>query len=82
MHNRSTAAQRVIVGLLVVVAAPTTGDLHEITYDMIGLGDDSVAGYRLHIFAISNGEDDEGLTLKTIERTTFCWRGRAGEICV
>ncbi|MDH3302832.1 MAG: SH3 domain-containing protein [Acidimicrobiia bacterium] len=62
--------------------APTAGDLYEITYDVIGIGDDAVAGYRLHIFAMSNGDSDEGFTLKTIERTTFCMRGLAGEICV
>lgn len=62
--------------------APTRGDLHEVTYDVIGIGDDSVAGFRLHVFATSNGDNDEGFTLKTIERTTFCWRGLAGELCV
>ena len=62
--------------------APTTGDLHEITYDVIGLADDATAGYRLHIFATPNGDSDEGFTLKTIERTTFCLRGLAGEFCV
>jgi len=67
---------------IVQSAAPTSGDLHEITYDVIGIGDDSVAGFRLHIFAVSNGDNDEGFTLKTIERTTFCWRGLAGELCV
>ncbi len=60
--------------------APTSGDLHEVTYDVIGVGDDSVAGYRLHIFATPNG--DGTFTLKTIERTTFCGRGLSGELCV
>ncbi len=67
---------------IVQSVAPTSGDLHEITYDVIGIGDDSVAGFRLHVFAVSNGDSDEGFTLKTIERTTFCWRGLAGELCV
>lgn len=67
---------------IVQSVAPTSGDLHEVTYDVIGIGDDSVSGYRLHIFAVSNGDSDEGFTLKTIERTTFCGRGLAGELCV
>lgn len=67
---------------IVQSVAPTPGDLHEITYDVIGIGDDSTAGYRLHVFAVSNGDSDEGFTLKTIERTTFCGRGLAGELCV
>ena len=62
--------------------APTRGDLHEITYDVVGIGDDSVAGYRLHVFAVSNGDSDEGFTLTSIERWTFCWRGVSGEACV
>ncbi len=60
--------------------APTVGDLGEITYDVIGLGDDSVAGMRLHIFATP---DDNGGTfsLTSIERTVFCSRGTDGELC-
>lgn len=67
---------------IVQSVAPTSGDLHEITYDVVGIGDDSVSGYRLHIFAVSNGDNDEGFTLRSIERTTFCGRGLAGELCV
>ncbi len=67
---------------IVQSVAPTTGDLHEITYDVVGIGDDSATGYRLHIFATANGDSDEGFTLRTIERTTFCGRGLAGELCV
>ncbi len=67
---------------VVQTVAPTAGDLHEITYDVIGVGDDSTGGYRLHIFAVSNGDNDEGFTLTSIERTTFCMRGLAGELCV
>ncbi len=67
---------------IVQSVAPTPGDLHEITYDVIGIGDDAVAGYRLHVFAVSNGDADEGFTLKSIERTTFCSRGLSGELCV
>lgn len=60
--------------------SPVVGDLGEITYDVIGLGDDAVAGYRLHIFA-APGESGESFVLKSIERTTFCSRGLDGELC-
>jgi len=59
--------------------APSVGDLAEITYDIIGLGDDAVGGFRLHIFATPVGE---GFELKSIERTLLCSRGTAGELCV
>ncbi|MGI9597711.1 MAG: hypothetical protein ACR2QK_16225 [Acidimicrobiales bacterium] len=58
----------------------TVGDLGEITYDVIGIGDDAVAGYRLHIFAVED-EGGEAFVLRTIERTTFCSRGLSGELC-
>ncbi|MDH3729530.1 MAG: hypothetical protein OES13_00190, partial [Acidimicrobiia bacterium] len=35
---------------IVVVVAPTVGDLGEITIDVLGLADDSQEGWRLHIF--------------------------------
>ena len=60
--------------------APSVGDLGEITYDVIGLGDDSVLGFRLHLFAVE-GEGGESFELTTIEQTVFCIRGTAGEIC-
>ncbi len=60
--------------------APTVGDLGEVTYDVIGLGDDALAGFRLHIFATED-ENGETFTLRTIERTTFCTRGLSGELC-
>ena len=66
---------------IVQSVAPTVGDLGEITYDVIGLGDDSVAGYRLHIFATEDN-NGETFTLRTIERTVFCHRGTDGELCL
>lgn len=65
---------------IVQVVAPTVGDVGEITYDVIGLGDDSVAGYRLHIFATPD-ENGETFSLRSIERTVFCSRGTDGELC-
>lgn len=65
---------------IVQTVAPTVGDLGEVTYDVVGIGDDAVRGFRLHIFAFVD-EGDEAFTLRTIERTTLCTRGLAGELC-
>ena len=65
---------------IVQSVAPEVGDLGEISYDVIGIGDDAVAGYRLHIFG-TPAESGEGFGLKSIERTTFCTRGVDGELC-
>ncbi|MBD8506796.1 hypothetical protein HT102_09880 [Hoyosella sp. G463] len=63
----------------------TSGDLHEVQLDVIGLGDDSVLGYRILVF----GMDDEGpdasgeVVLRTVEQTTLCARGVTGDgLCV
>lgn len=59
---------------IVVVVAPTLGDLGEVTYDVIGLADDSLYGLRLHVF----GEPipgDGGFSLKSVEETALCGRG-------
>jgi len=57
---------------LVVSAAPTVGDLGEVTYDVVGLGDDAVRGVRLHVF----GQPvDGGFSLDAVEMTTLCGRG-------
>lgn len=65
---------------IVQSVAPTVGDLGEVTYDVVGLGDDSGAGFRLHIFAAPS-ESGDGFVLKSIERTVYCLRGLAGELC-
>jgi uncharacterized protein YraI len=54
-----------------VVAGPTSGDLEEITVDLLGLEDDSVAGYRLRVFAT---EDSGTYTVRTVEATSLCSR--------
>lgn len=64
---------------IVMTVAPTVGDLGEVTYDLIGLGDDSVAGHRLHVFGTP---DAGGFTLKSVEATVLCYRGVSGGICV
>lgn len=66
--------------LIVQTVAPEVGDLGEVTYDVIGIGDDAVAGYRLHIFA-EEDPSGESFVLRSIERTTFCTRGLSGERC-
>jgi hypothetical protein len=59
---------------IVVVEDPTVGDLGEVTVDVIGLGDDSVGGERLKVFA-EPGPRGESFTVRTVEATTFCSRG-------
>lgn len=47
----------------------SVGDLGEVTFDVVGLGDDAVRGIRLHVFA----ENLEGhFQLRTVEQTLFC----------
>ena len=62
---------------VVVSGAPgLAGDLGQVTVDIVGIGDDSVRGFRLMIFAhpAENWtEDDPGpFTLKSVERTVLC----------
>jgi len=59
--------------------AATEGDVGEVTFDVVGVGDDSVAGYRLHVFTVPEGD---GHALRTLERTLLCSRGVSGELCV
>ncbi len=59
---------------IVMVVAPAVGDLGEVTYDVIGLGDDSIGGWRLHVFGTPSASG-EGFLLKTFEATTLCTRG-------
>jgi hypothetical protein len=63
---------------IVQVTEVAEGDLVEVTYDVIGLGDDSVRGFRLHIFA---EESSNGFTLRTVEVTLLCGRGVSDGLC-
>jgi hypothetical protein len=54
---------------IVLVVPETVGDLGEVTYDVVGIGDDSVLGFRLHVFGTP---DASGFTLKSVESTVFC----------
>lgn len=57
---------------IVMVVAPSVGDLGEVTYDVIGVGDDAVRGFRVHVFG---QPADETFGIKSVEVTTLCGRG-------
>lgn len=57
---------------IVLVVEESAGDLGEVTYDIIGLGDDALRGLRAHVFGHPS---DEGFSLKSVEVTSICGRG-------
>ena len=63
----------------VQVTKVVKGDLSEITYDVVGLGGDSVLGFRLHVFAEDSGG---GFTLRSVEATLLCARSVSDGLCV
>ena len=66
---------------VLVSVAPTVVDLGEVTYDVVGLGDDSVGGYRLHIFGQPT-DSGGGFSLMAVEATTMCQRAVSSGLCV
>jgi len=64
-----------------VVDGPLVGDLAEITVDVVGVGDDALVGFRLHIFAQPD-PGGEGWEIKSVEITPLCGRGVSGGLCV
>jgi hypothetical protein len=65
---------------IVQMTPVTTGDLAEVTFDVVGLGDDAIRGVRLHIFAEPGSG---GFSLKSVEATVICGRGvDADRACV
>ncbi len=64
---------------IVLVAPASLGFLGEVTYDVVGLGDDSVGGFRLHVFGTPG---EAGFGLKSVEQTLLCLRGVTDGICV
>lgn len=66
---------------IVVVAAPSVGDVGEVTLDVVGYPDDSVLGERLHVFAEPD-PGGESFTLRSVESTTLCRRGVSDGRCV
>ncbi len=61
---------------VVLVVDESIGDLGEVTYDVIGLGDDAVRGFRVHVFGQSSGD---GFELRSAEVTSLCGRGADAE---
>lgn len=55
----------------VTVAPTVAGGVGQVTYDVLGFPDDSVAGERLRVFARAGRE----FTLEKVESTTLCRRG-------
>jgi hypothetical protein len=64
---------------IVQVTPVTSGDLGEVSYDVVGFADDSVLGSRVHVFGQpANG----GFGLKSVEVTVICGRGVDDGACV
>jgi hypothetical protein len=77
-----TAASDEPPSRITVTVAPAVGDLGEVTYDVVGLPDDSVFGVRLHVFGRPL-EGGEGFSLASVERTLLCGRGVTDDgLCV
>ena len=66
---------------IVMTVSPTVGDLGEVTYDLVGLGDDALRGFRLHVFGTPS-ESGEGFVLRSVEQTLLCGRGVNAGLCV
>lgn len=62
--------------------ASSVGDLGEIVMDVVGIGDDAVLGFRLHVFAFPPEVADGPFTVKSVERTVLCGRGVSDGLCV
>ena len=54
---------------VVLVVAPAVGDLGEVTYDIVGLGDDTTHALRAHVFGQPS---DGGFSLMSAEVTDMC----------
>ena len=70
-----------VTSQVVLVVAPTVGDLGEVTYDVVGFADDSTRAVRVHVFG-QLSDSGEGFTLKSVEATDMCdsVRGGAGPL--
>ncbi len=53
------------------------GDLGEVSYDLVGLGDDATWAMRLVIFGQKN--NGSGFSLMSVEATSYCMRGLTQE---
>ena len=60
---------------VLMTVAPSLGDdLAQVTFDVLGLGDDSVWGVRLHILGAPS-ESGQEFALESVEATDLCLRG-------
>lgn len=60
------------VSRIVMVADSEPGDVRDVTFDVIGVGDDAIRGYRIRVFAVAVSD---GLGFHSAELTTLCGRG-------
>ena len=65
--------------LIVQSGRQVVGDLGEVVFDVLRLGDDALYGYRLHVFASNDGGT---WSLRSLEATLFCLRGTDRGFCV
>lgn len=64
---------------IVMVSPATQGDVVDIAFDVIGVGDDAISGYRIRVFAVPVSD---GLGFHSAELTTLCSRGvTSDELC-
>ena len=88
--GEAMASQEPTSRVLIVTRPIVFEALGEVTVDVLNIGDDSLLGHRLHIFAVPAAEDwmseDPGpFTLRTVERTIICHSHRgvtADGLCV
>lgn len=52
-----------------MIVAPTAGDHGEMTFDVVGLGDDAASGLRLLVFV---ADEDGTWILHAVESTVMC----------
>jgi hypothetical protein len=62
-----------------VIDGPNLAEMSEIIIDVIGLGDDSVGGYRVHVFSDA---DHEGYGVHSVEATPLCISGVSDGVCL
>lgn len=85
-HLATVVAARTVEGdeikpKVVVVDGPRGGDPGEVVVDVVGVGDDSVGGFRMRIFAVPTGGGS--YTLRTVEQIVMCRRGVTSDgLCV
>jgi len=63
-----------------VLAPRAEHDQGEVVYDITGSGDDSISGYRVHVYAQPT-DDRQAFQLQGVELTTMCWRGVVSGVC-